>query len=390
MEDQLKELKNDFKSIVDDAIGSTVKEAVGEEVEEKVKGIVAKLRSDRALYGSDISGLDDETKKAFAQDVKNIARGVEKTALLSNNDQTGGYLVPEEVHAGIMRIVASVGLIARDATKCNMSSDTLDVPRYTASELEGGYLGEDESGTETGITFGDAKLLTKTLYTIFRVGNTLLADANVDLADWLIGLIAEGLANRIDKEGFVGGTFTGSGFVGILGSDDVTTHTMASGSTDFEDFDVDEASDVIGSVKTSVLNEAGFYFHRTVWAKIRTSKDGSGNYLFNQSPASLAMYKKENGIAPVGEILGYPVYTTDHLPANSASAVSTKFGVFGNLKMGMLMGDRSPLEIAKSDSATIGGNNVFAKNQTAIRGIHRHALAVGLPASLVAIQTPAS
>lgn len=378
--------KDEIRGIVDDAMSSTIKEVASAEVEEKVSSAVKQLRKDRALYGKDISGLDDETKTAFAKDIKNIVRG-EKTALLSNNDQTGGYLVPEEVHAGIMRIVGTVGLVARDARKFTMSTDTLDIPRYTADELEGGYLGEDEAGTETDISFGDARLITKTWYTIFRVGNTLLADANVDVADWLLGLIAEGIANRIDKEGFVGGTFTGSGFVGLLGDSDVTTYTLPSGSTDFEDFDVDDASDVIGSVKTGALTDGAFYFHRTVWAKIRTSKDGSGNYLFNQSPASLAMYKKENGINPVGEILGYPVYTTDHLPANSDTATGTKFGVFGSLSMGLMYGDRGPVEIAKSDSATIGGSNVFAKNQTAIRGIHRHALAVGLPASVVAIKT---
>lgn len=385
----LEEFQDGIKTVVDESIETHVKEALGAEKTEMVKDIVKKLRYERALLGSDVTGLDDETKTTFAKDIKNIARG-EKTALLSNNDSTGGYLVPEEVHAGIIRIAESVGLVARDARRFAMSTDTLDIPRYTGSELLGNYIGEDEEGTETGVSFGDARLITKTWQVIFRVGNTLLADANVDVADWLLALSAEGMSARLDKEGFVGGTFTGSGFVGLLGSDDVTTYTLATGNTDFEDFGVDDASDVIGQVKTGALPNSAFYFHRTVWAKIRQAKDGSGNYLFNQSPAGLAMYKKENGIQPVGEILGYPVYTTDYLPDNTETAVSTKFGIFGNLELGLMYGDRGPVEFAKSDSATVNSKNVFTANQTAIRVQHRHSLAVGVGSAVVAIKTASS
>jgi hypothetical protein len=46
----------------------------------------------------------------------------------------------------------------------------------------------------------------------------MLSNTSVNLTDWLIGLIAEGLAVKLDKEGFKGGTFAGSPFVGLLGS----------------------------------------------------------------------------------------------------------------------------------------------------------------------------
>jgi HK97 family phage major capsid protein len=99
---------------------------------------------------------------------------------------------------------------------------------------------------------------------------------------------------------------------------------------------------------------------------------------------------KKYGIQPAGVLWDYPVYTTDYLPANSATAVSTKFGVFANLKLAIFVGDRGPVEISKSDSATVGGHSVFLANQTAIRVLHRHAIAVGLPAAAVTIATAAS
>lgn len=387
--EQLAALKGEFKSIVDTAVQESIKDIAGKEVAEQVSKIVRKMRIDRALYGQDKSGIDDETKLAFVKDIRAITRG-EKAALLENSDASGGYLVPAEVHAGIMRIAASVGLVARDAQHFPMGSDELNVPRYTGADLEGAYLGEDVEGTETSVTFGDARLIAKTWYTIFRVGNTLLADANVNVADWLLGLVAEGLASRMDKEGFIGGTFAGSPFVGILGSSEVTVFTLPTGADTFAEFTADHASDVIAQVEESILPDCAFYFHRTVWAKIRQQKTANGMYTVGQNNSMIAANFKKDGIKPAGVMWDYPVYTVDHLPANSASAVSTNFAVFGSLKHGLLVGDRQNLEIAKSDSATVGGKNVFAANQTAIRATHRHAVAIGLPSALVVIKTAAS
>lgn len=382
------ELKAEFKSILDETLKKSIEDAVGVQVAEQISATVKKMRLDRSLFGKDVSGLDDETKINFVKDVRSIARG-EKAALLSNSDQTGGYLIQPEVHAGIMRIASTVGLVARDSMKFTMSTDELSVPRYTGSVLQGEYVGEDQEGDETSVDFGDAVLNAKTWLLIFRVGNTLLADANVNVADWLLAMAAEGLSYKLDREGFVGGTYAGSPFVGILGSSDIASHTLAAGSTQFSDFGIAEASDAIGSVPTAALNESAFYFHRTVWAKIRR-RSASGVFEFGQYQPMLATLRRENGIQPVGEILGYPVYTTDVLPAFSANAISTKFGVFGNLKMALALGDRGPMEIAKSDSATVGGKSVFRANQTAIRFTHRHAVSIMLPSAAVTIKTPAS
>ena len=216
-----------------------------------------------------------------------------------------------------------------------------------------------------------------------------MADAAVDIADWLMTMAAEGLSYKLDREGFTGGTYAGSPFVGLLGSSDVSTFNMPTGSTTFASFGIAIASDVIASIPTAALTDAGFYFHRTVWGKIR-QRSTSGVFEFGQFQPMLGTLRRENGIQPVGEILGYPVYTTDVLPANSTTAVSTAFGVFGSLSMALVWGDRGPMEIAKSDSATVGGKSVFLANQTAIRFTHRHAMAIGLGEAAVKITTAAA
>jgi HK97 family phage major capsid protein len=378
------EEKAEFTTAIDQSIKANLAEIAGKEIAEKVDAKVAELRLEKAL-GNDIIGLTNDDKKAFANDIKSIATG-QKAAYLESSDQAGGYLVPTELHEGIQRIAATTGIVARDASKFNMNSDTLDIPRYTGSVMQGEYIGEDDEGEETQNDFGNARLSAKQWMTIFRLSNSLLADADVKLAEWLISMAGEGLAYRLDREGFVGGTFAGSPYVGLLASADVAAQTLGSGATGFEDFSLAEASRAIAALPPSVLNGAAFYFHRTVWGEIRARK---GTDVYEYGNSGLATFQKEDGIKPVGMLLEYPVYTTDVLPAYSASAISTKFGVFGNLKQALYVGDRGPMQIANSQDATVGGKSLFRANQTGIRLTHRHAVTVGLGAAAVALKTAA-
>lgn len=394
-EKTMEAVRAEMKGVVAASIKEALPEVVEGQVSEQVKAIVAKMRIERAMTGSDASGLSDDQKLALAEDFKNIATGAlqagrAKAAILSTSDEAGGYLIPSELYNGILRVSASAGLVARDAMRLPMGSTSMDVPRYSGSDLEGGYLGEDTEGSESSLTFADAKLVAKTWYVLLRVSNTMLSNTSVNLTDWLIGLIAEGLAVKLDKEGFKGGTFAGSPFVGLLGSSEVTTFTMATGKDTFAEFDMDEASDVIASMPESLLNGAAFYFNRTVWAKVRIKKDTAGAYVVGSNGGVVAMNFKKEGIQPAGELWGFPVFTTDQLPTNAATAISTKFAVFANLGKALIIGDKGSMTIAQSDSATVGGKNVFATNQKAIRVTHDHAVVVGLPTAAVVIKTAAA
>ena len=112
--------------------------------------------------------------------------------------------------------------------------------------------------------------------------------------------------------------------------------------------------------------------------------------MFEYGQSNLASQRRQNGLQPSGEILGYPVYTTDVLPSFAASAVSTRFAVFANLRAAIGVGDRGPMQIAKSTDATVGGKNLFAANQTAYRISKRFAITPLLPAAAVVVRTAAS
>ena len=395
-----KSLVETITKTFDSVMESKLRDIVGVEVAAETKKIVETLRAERAVMGSDRTGLDVEAKKNFAGMVKEIAQGNYRAkaneALIEETDNRGGYLVPKEVANAIVRIAASVGVVMSQAQKWPMGTDELGIPAYTGAFLEGEYLGVDAAGTPTALTFDQANLIIKKWQLAFVVGNDLLADSPVQLADWLLALGGEALANMVDKQAFIG---SGAPFTGILSDANVTVWNLGgsttSGSTTFASFKLEDASDMIGSVEESVLEGAAFFFSRTVWAKIRMARESAtGAYLLPQAGApSVAMLDAYAGLIggarPVGEILGYPVFNVRHLPANSATAISTKFGAFGNLKA-VAYGDKGDLRVAQHASGSFGGKEIALADQTGLVYKHRHALVITLPAAFVVAKTAAS
>lgn len=391
---------------------------IGQEVAAETGKIVAELRAERAKYGHDRTGLNEKAKKDFVEAAKAASMGrfnidtKANEALIEEQDNRGGYLVSREIADAIMRIAASVGTIMSQAAKWEMSSDELAVPNYTGSFLKGAYLGVDAPGSVTGLTFGQAQLIAKKWQLAFVVGNDLLADASVNVADWLLALGGEALANMIDYQGFVGGANTGDPFLGVLNwpstttvdetGAKVTSVVLPTGETNFEDFKVmDDSSTVIGAMEESVLDGAAFYMNRTVWAKLRVQKDTAGNYILPYAGWAKPAPAMESGVGggpikPAGEILGYPVYTNRHLPAVGASSVngfsdaaSNPFLVFGNMRA-FAFGDKGEMRVGQFESGSFGGKEIALADQRGIVYKHRHALTLTLPRAMVVAKTAAS
>ncbi len=392
-EEAIKILEERVKSVVDGVMESRLKEVVGPTIAQEVRDIVEKMRLERLLTGRDRSGLDEEQKKSFVEIVKAAAGYKIKAneALIEEQDSRGGFLVPTEVAEAILRIAASVGIILSQAQKWPMGTDSLDIPAYTGAFLEGEYLGVDVAGNVTALTFAQAQLVMKKWQLAFVVGNDLLNDAGIDLADWLLALGGEALANMIDKQGFIG---SGAPFVGVLSNPDVTAFNLATGKTGFANFDVlADSSDIIAQVEESVLDGAAFYMNRTVWAKLRSQKDTAGNFILPFAGAATGDILSTNptggGVKPAGQILGFPVFTSRHLPAVSVSAVSTKFLVFGNFKAAAF-GQKNDLSVAQYTSGSFGGKEIALADQVGLVYKNRHAFNIVLPAAFAVAKTAAS
>jgi HK97 family phage major capsid protein len=376
--------------------------------------MVERMSMERSVRGRDITGLNDEQKKAFATQVQAVFRGdhtnslrvtkdssfVTKAneALIEQQDGRGGYLVQPEYAAAILRIAASVGTIMKQCQQWPMKGDELGIPNYTGAFLTGSYVGVDLPGTVTGLTFGQAVLIAKLWQLAFTVGNDLMQDASVNLGDWLLTMAGEALANMIDQQGFIGGTVTTAPgpFVGVLNMSNVNTYSMkaSNSQTTYTSFNpVTDAASVVGTLEESILDGAAWYMHRTVWAGIRSALASTSGLPFLFLSGAGDELRDEPGGGPIkaaGSMAGYPVYTNRWLPATSvASQAGTAFMIFGNLKA-CAFGDKGDMRVAQFTSGSFGGKEVALANQTGIVYRHRHAFVVVLPKAFTVISTAAS
>lgn len=387
-------LIDEATKMVDSILEKRLSDIVGKEVAQTTRKTVEAMRIEKAHFGYDRTLLTDEQKSNFAKFAKNIATNFATKAneeVIPQIDSRGGYLMPNEVAAAIERVAYSVGVALSQVTRWPMGSDKLNVPAYNGSILEGAYLGVNAAGSITAVGFDSAMLQTQLWQLAFAVDNRILQSASADVGAWLVALAGEALANMVDKQVFTG---TGAPFVGITQHPEVTALTLASGQDTFVEYKViEDSSDAIASVEEAFLDSSAFYFHRSVWAKLRVQKDDTGNFLlglgagFNNEAFLMNDPRSPAGPRPVGNILGYPVYTVRHLPATSTvSQASVNFGVFGSLKC-VGYGSKGEMTMEQFSSGTFGGKEISLANQKGLVMKQEHAVAITLPAGLITLQT---
>lgn len=373
--------------------------AVTEQVEAKLKELGIDPAALKAAPFKGATGEEDAAKTKQAADekiakfIKSVKIGDSKTldemgikAMTEGTDSAGGFLVPQELYNEIIRIAEDFGYARKFGRKFNLSSPA--AINAEASSVSVTWPGEGGDGTESQPVLKQLRLEPKTLMGISTQSNELLADANTSVVDYLTLLFAEAFAGEEDNQAFNG---VGTPFTGVLQHDDVSEVVMGSGSTDFVDVTIDNLIDMRAQVKSSVLPTCGYWMHRTVWAAIQKITENSRHVLTYTNPQVVMSGPTQlRALAPVGAIDQYPVYLSDKMPSVSDTAVSTPFIIFGSMERGLFFGDRQQVAMAISEHATVGSNNMFTQNKSAVRMTERVAIGVGLPAAFVRLVTAAS
>jgi len=306
---------------------------------------------------------DTATTQAISEEVRvkaNLSEGVAGS---------GGYLVPEEFKAEILRLAPLYGVIRQNTRMIPMKYDVVTVPAAGTTDQSAHWINEAAQITQTNPTFAQVTLTIKKLAAIPKVTNELLADANVPVIQYLSQLIAEAFAQAEDAQGFLG---IGSPFIGTAESTGSPSRAVCAStisSLSYPDF-----IPVIGDLYTNATAGAKFYLHRTVVAMIQAITTTSGAPLF---PNVLQA------------IFGFPVVRAEGLRSVATMGASdgTCFGIFGDLKKGYGMGERGSITMALSTQATVDSDNLFEKDMSALRAIERVAMGVLLPSYWVKLTT---
>jgi HK97 family phage major capsid protein len=192
--------------------------------------------------------------------------GVEARALSEGSNSAGGYLVPQEFAARVIRLVETYGTMPGACERVTLARDVMTIPKRTTGTTAY-FVSEGGSITESDPAWNVVTLNSKKLAVACRLSSEVLEDSAsyVNIADQVTQEFGTSLAFKIDSVGWNGNGQAGDGSItGIAAAIDDGTHTAsvvtaASGNTGFETLDVDDFLAAIGKLPIYARSGARWY-----------------------------------------------------------------------------------------------------------------------------------
>lgn len=312
---------------------------------DEVNGTLAAMK----LGGS--SGAPDPDKAAHAAAFNGFFRkGIEaglhdlevKASLRTTSDPDGGYLVPEQMEAGITELLRTVSTVRSLSQVVSVSAPTYKklINRQGAGA---GWVGEVGSRAETNTpTLSVLEFPTMELYANPAATQTALDDATMSIEGWLASEVQMEFA---DMEGaaFVSGTGVNQPR-GLLSYTNVANANYAWGSIGYiasgaaSDFaasaPADKFVDLIHALRAGYRQNGSFLMNDLTLAKVRKFKSGDGLFLWQPSVQ----------VGVPSSLLGYSVATDDNMPDVDTNTYPIAFADF---KRSYLIIDRAGVRVLR-------------------------------------------
>lgn len=322
--------------------------------------------------GATSNGVKAEHAKAFdawfrkgGDDRFEAVRKLQVEAGLSTlSDPDGGYIVaPPEFDKAIERVAGTISVMRQLATV-----RTIGVNEYkkivNTGGTSSGWVAEKESRSETDTpTLKQITINMKEIYAEPGCTQMSLDDSYMDLAKWLADEVSVEF-NEQEGSAFI----TGDGVAkptGIAGYDFVANSSYAWGKVGYVAGGhatlLNNADKLIGlqhALKSTYRNGATFLMNDATCEKIRTLKDGDGNYIWR--PGLM-----EN---TPDMLLGKPVAYDDNVADIGAGAYPL---FFGNFKRAYLILDRMGIRVLR-DPYSSKGNVLFYTTRRVGGGLILH------------------
>lgn len=269
-----------------------------------------------------------------------------KASMATDSDPDGGYVVPDQMEAGIDRVLTTVSAM-RSISRVMSISTGMYKKLVNQGGAAGGWVGEREARSETATpTLVELQFPAMELCANPAATQTLLDDSAVDIASWLADEVSITFA-EMEGPAFISGNGVNKPR-GILAYDTIANASYAWGKLGFvksgvaadindsSNNGVDGILDLVYSLKQGYRQNARFLMNRTLQGKVRKLKtigDTEG-YLWQPSvqagqPATLA---------------GYPITDDDNMSDVGANAFPIAFGDF---QRGYLIVDRMGIRVLR-------------------------------------------
>jgi HK97 family phage major capsid protein len=235
----------------------------------------------------------------------------QRTAIVgdgSNSATLGGAVTPVETNAMIYDNLVKYGAW-NTLGVIPINSRTQLLPLMTARPTAY-WVAQDTAATEGAVTGGSVTLTIQEAMAWIPVSRALLEDATGDMAGYLLGLLSEAVAYRLDWACFAANgdaDTTDGSYVGIASGG--TAATAADGNTTVAALDLEDFVRCLTTVSAGCLQRpCKWWMHPQVLAKIVQIRDSNGRPIFQtalEAPAGNS----------IGSILGYPVVLAAAMPS---------------------------------------------------------------------------
>lgn len=274
----------------------------------------------------------------------------DRKTLTEGVDSAGGFLVPEDYQVELIKKIATMATIRNRARVATTGRDLAKWPKinYTTDDkytsgVRLTWTGESPATSSvhrvTDPQFGLYSIPVHTAMASFPMSNDLIEDSAFDILGISSDLLAE--AFTLDENNaFINGNGVGRpmGMLTQVDTDGPASVVSGSGST----LTADGIIDLIYALPAQYEANAVTIMAKTTEKVIRKLKDSQNNYLWPVWPQV-----GNFGVSP-RELLGYPVFRDEFMPAIAANAYPV---IHGDLR-GYLVLDRVGLSIQRlTDSA---------------------------------------
>lgn len=264
----------------------------------------------------------------------------------------GGFLVPEEQLAEVVRVVQNVGLARRLLRVIKMNKREMRIPTNSAGPNVYWQSAELVAPSQSGVTFARPALVTRRLIAWDLFSLEVEEDAVPDIMDFVIDLFAEAVAKEEDRQAFVSDGTGSEPFTGLLYVASIAEVTGETGDNSYDEVLTDATAynkliDVLNAADENVQRNGVWVMSQSVANLVRKVKDNEGRPLWLEMVGNAGSMPNANP----GTIFGRPYFTSFALPKVSDVAQDDKpFILYGDMKY-HAMGDRREMTVDTSTHA---------------------------------------
>ena len=283
--------------------------------------------------------------------------GVEARTMVGGVNSAGGFAVPEEMSATIIRNVETYGVAPTALQNFNMSSDVLSIPKRI-SGVSGAWMGENAEFSYSDMTGTQVQLVAQKFGVATKVSNELFADG-VGVADLIATEHSLAIAKALDEAVFIGdGTSTYGGHYGVTvkltdAAYSASLVTAATNNGAFETLDKEDFLAAMAKLPRYALPGARWYI-------------SPAGYHASMQRLDLA----QGGSVSVAQgfgltFMGYPVVLVHPMNSTLGTDVSKVKVLFGDLAMAGALGLRQGYQLRVSQERFV------ELDQTLVSGVVR-------------------